>query len=83
MALVTSKPTDDDNAIRDIMLMPKPAKYIRVKAPITEVGMVRAAMNMVENLPRNKSNSPAVSTIAIITFWITLSMDSFTASLLS
>ena len=83
MEFVTSKPTDDERAIKDIMLMPKPAKYMSVKAPITEIGIVRAAISMVENLPRKRSNKPAVRQMAMMMFWITFWMDSFTASDLS
>ena len=83
MEFVTNRPTELERAMRDIMLMPKPAKYMSVNAPITEIGIVRAAIIIVENLPRNRSKRPAVSAIAIMMFWITLSIDSFTASDLS
>ena len=83
MEFVTSKPTDEERAINDIMLMPKPAKYMSVNAPITEIGIVRAAISIVENLPRNRSKRPAVSPIARRMFWITLLIDSLTASDLS
>ena len=76
MELVTNKPTAEDSAMRDIMLMPKSAKYMNVNAPMTEIGIVRAAISVVESLPRKRSRSTDVSTMARRMFWITLSTDS-------
>ena len=83
MEFVTNRPTELESAISDIMLMPNPAKYIRVNAPITEIGIVMAAIIIVENLPRNRSSKIEVRPIAMMMFWITLSIASFTASDLS
>ena len=83
MEFVTKRPTAEDSAMSDIMLMPKSAKYMNVNAPMTEIGIVRAAISVVESLPKKRSKSTEVSTMASAMFWITLSTDSWIASDLS
>ena len=80
IALVTRSPTALESAISVIMLMVKSAKYMNVNAPMTEIGIVTAAMNIVLKRPRKRSRMMAVRAMAISMFEITLSSDSWTFS---